>query len=196
MQSWLKENWIKIGMGILILVAALFLANKRNKQSVGNPSPTATTTQISEEAQATDENVPNLTEEEIYNNPFVKHIRAALNGYLNGSNEGIEDDLVINGFNDSSGNDLNCGLAKFDKSYYKSKFIVWSSEPGKFGGIITNLVFTEKPDTVFEAMVYQYADGEYVLRYFCERGPKEEFRAKFPDMIRAMLKDGMFHYSL
>ncbi len=141
------------------------------------------------------DNVPTLTEEEIYKNPFVTHIRVALAGYLDGSNKGIEDKTVIDGF--GTDDQMKCGLVKFDKSYYKSKFIVWSSEPSKYGGMNTSIVFVDKPDTIFWAYVYRLAgDGEYVLRGFCEDGPPDDLKAKFPDMIRAMVKDGTFPYSL
>ena len=150
--------------------------------------------EVIEKEQATSqEDAPDLTEEEIYKNPFVTHIRVALNGYLDGSNAGIEDSSVIDGMENSG---LDCGLSKYDKSYFKSKFIVWSSETNKYGGRSTYIIFIDKPDTIFWAWVYKIDTDEYVLRSFCASGPKEEDRAKFPEMIKAMLKDGKFPYSL
>ena len=66
------------------------------------------------------------------------------------------------------------------------------------GGRATNIVFIDKPDTIFWAWVYQYGNenGDYVLRGFCDAGLKEESKAIFPDTIKAMVKDGKFPYSL
>ncbi|MBI2466017.1 MAG: hypothetical protein HYV66_02180 [Candidatus Sungbacteria bacterium] len=133
------------------------------------------------------------SETEIYNNPFVKHIRVALNGYLDSSNQGIDDpDYIING----SDSMLNCGLKKFDKSYYKSKFIVFDVSNNDYGGVQADIVFTDKPDTIFWTWVYKLTtenDEEgYTLRGFCSNGPKEEFKKEFPEMMKEIIKKSKF----
>jgi len=164
-----------------------------NSGTVNNAQNDQSPETIEKEQATAQEDAPDLTEEEIYKNPFVTHIRVALNGYLDGSNTGVEDSSVINGIENSG---LDCGLSKYDKSYFKSKFIVWSSETNKYGGRSTYIIFTDKPDTIFWAWVYKIDTDEYILRSFCASGPKEEDKAKFPEMIKAMLKDGKFPYSL
>lgn len=186
----LKQNWIKIGAGIFILVVVLFLANRRNTQSIDYPRLTAA--QLPKETQTLEENMSNLTENEIYSNSFIKHIRVALNGYLDGSNKGIEDDFVINGSN----NDSNCGLAKFDKSYYRSKFIVFNASDNDYGGVQANIIFISKPDTTFWAWIYKLAteDGEngYTLRGFCANNPAEDKREYYTEYIKAVIKESKF----
>lgn len=196
--NWLKQGWIKVLMSVVFLgILFLLITNNKLGNTIHKQSPTISQQLDKNQNEPPEENIFNLTDEEIYNNPFVRHIRIALNGYLDGSNKGIEDDSVINGMGEDT-NNLNCGLSKFDKSYYKSKFIIWNSEPNKYGGMATDIVFIDKPDTIFWAWVYQYHNegSDYILRGFCEDGPKEEFKVKFPDMIKAMVKDGKFPYSL
>lgn len=129
------------------------------------------------------------SDEEIYNNPYIKHIRTALNGYLDGTNNGIE-----NGVIEPPDDMPDCGLNTLDKSYYKSKFIVFGADDGEYGGVQADIVFIDKPDAIFWAWVYRYAgdNDEYVLRGFCKNGPKEEFEEKFSEMMKEIIKKSKF----
>jgi len=104
----------------------------------------------------------NPTEEEIYNSEYIKHVRVALNAYLDGTMS--DDDKFLSEMLDS-GNE--CGLNAFDKSYYKSKFIVIGASDN---------------------------DYKYQLRAFCEAGPTSEQRDKFDDFTKGMIKNS--NYSL
>ena len=101
-----------------------------------------------------------------YKDPFVLQIRKALNGYLAGTNEGMESpDIVI------KKDDLNgspSGLASFDKEYYKSKFVVLAIDDALFGGKDISIIFQDKPDIIFTAWVYKFSDVHYDLRGFWE----------------------------
>jgi hypothetical protein len=125
------------------------------------------------------------TEEEVYNNPYIKHIRVALNGYLDGSNLGTEESFPL-------GITENCGLDKFDRSYYKSKFIVFNAEDSKYGGLQTWIVFVDKPDALFWTWVYNlgWDNKTYSLRGFCKVGPPEDKKEKFIELIKDLSKDG------
>jgi len=101
-----------------------------------------------------------------YKDPFALHIRKALNGYLAGTNEGMESpDFAI------EKGDLNgtpYGLAAFDKEYYQSKFVVLAIDDALYGGKDVLIIFQDKPDKIFTAWVYKLSDGEYDFRGFRE----------------------------
>lgn len=139
----------------------------------------------------------NPTEAEIYNNPYIKHIRIALNGYLAGTNEGIEtDNLLLAGgaLEESISGSAWCGLKHFDKSYYKSKFIIYDGDASNYelGGVQAYIIFVNNPDTIFWTVTYQYGGGEYVLRRFCEVGPTEEHKNEWPERIQKIIKESKF----
>lgn len=142
------------------------------------------------------------SEEEIYNNPYVKHIRTALIGYLDGTNKGIETTenplfgFFIGALEESISGSAWCGLKHFDKSYYRSKFIIFDRDVGDYelGGLQTYIVFVDNPDTLFWAVTYQYAGGEYVLRRFCGIDPIKYTRHKdeWPERIQELIKESKF----
>lgn len=97
-------------------------------------------------------------------NPFVLHLRKALNGYLNGTNIGVESpNLVIK---EDTVKGSPTGLDSFDKSYYKSKFIVYSIDDSVAGGKEIRIIFQDKPDKMFIGWVYKLATGKYDFRGF------------------------------
>ncbi len=118
------------------------------------------------------------SEKEIYENPYIKHIRTALHGYLDGTNDGVEVDSLALGTQNE-----RCGLEHFDKSYYRSKFVIYSAENNEYGGVEANIIFIDKPNAVFWAWVYQYGgdengDKKYALRGFCEQKLPAEHKAE------------------
>ena len=128
------------------------------------------------------------TVEDVYNSPYIKHIRFALNGYLDSTNNGIEEHALVDDFGEDG-----CGLNKFSKTYYKSKFLVFNAEDGDYGGVQAYIVFVDKPDTLFWVWVYRLGgDGEYVLRAFCADGPPEEKRLEFKVHIEEIIKNSKY----
>lgn len=101
-------------------------------------------------------------------NPYAAQIRQGLNGYLDGTNDGMDTpELVINPLEGSA--TYSSGLKSFDKSYYRSKFVVLSSVDSMAGGQELNILFRDKPDKVFVAWVYHYPGNDYFdLRGFAE----------------------------
>lgn len=94
--------------------------------------------------------------------PYVLHIRKVLNGYLDGTNVGMDSpELVIETHKIG---DYTGGLASFDKNYYKSKFIVFSINDSIVGGVEISIIFQDKPDQIFTVWVYKLADGRYDIR--------------------------------
>lgn len=113
------------------------------------------------------ENPPRIgntpTDEEIFNSPHIKQIRLALNGYLDGTNIGLEESAL-----DATSGDMKCGLNNFNKTYYQSKFVVLNAMDNDYGGVSAYIAFVDKPDTVFFVWIYG-ATGEQRLRSFCEK---------------------------
>ena len=126
----------------------------------------------------------NPTEEGIYTNPFVMHIRTAFKNYLAGSTDGVED------WKANTAGEQTCGLGSFDKALYKNKFVVLNAYKNDYGGVQADIVFVDKPDALFWAWVYQYGNesGEYTLRAFCENGPRDDKKAEFSKMMRDLLQ--------
>lgn len=125
------------------------------------------------------------TAAEIYASPYIQHIRLAINAYLNGSNTGIEGPAL------GDASDPECGLTNFDKSYYKSKFVIIEAEDNDYGGVAAYIVFADKPDSIFWAWVYQLGGdgGEYSLRGFCRTGPPDEKKVEFKSYMDGILQD-------
>jgi len=123
------------------------------------------------------------TEEEIQNSPHIKQIRLALNGYLNGTNNGLEE-----GYLDTTNEEMECGLNNFDKTYYKSKFVVLDAYDNDYGGIQAYIVFIDKPDTVFWVWIYGII-GEQRLRTFCEKPITSDQEA---EMITDIIKNSTY----
>lgn len=151
-------------IGFLLLVLATF-----GYQSINNTNPSNTTQETSielEEVKSSEFNPQELEEYyQTYKNPFVLHIRTALNGYLKGANEGISTtNAAIKAEVDKDG--LVRGLDSFSKDYYRSKFVVVSFDDFLGGGKQITIQFQDKPDKLFSAWVYELADGTYDLRGF------------------------------
>lgn len=136
---------------------------------------------------------------QIYESPYIQHIRIALKGYLDGTNNGVEESALTN---ESSG-DMNCGLKNFDKDTYKGKFVVVKALDNDYGGVQANIVFINNPKIVFWVWMYQYGTwdsesktGEYVLRAFCEEDVKDEYKPVIQEIMKGMIKDNKEYYSL
>ena len=102
----------------------------------------------------------------IYKDPYVIHLRKELNGYLDGSNDGISDSNLVIKSNKRDG--YIDGLSSFNKDYFKGKFIVYTIENSIAGGKDIAIIFQDKPDKLFNAWVYKLAGGEYDLRGFSQ----------------------------
>lgn len=130
----------------------------------------------------------NPTEEEVYNNEYIKHIRVALDDYLAGKTDTADEareEMELSA-------DSKCGLGIFDKTYYQSKFIVISAEDNDYGGVQADIFFIDHPDKLFWVWVYKLGDGEYSLRAFCEDGPAEGMEVEFQDFTKGMIENSQY----
>ena len=75
----------------------------------------------------------------VYSNPDVRYLRTLFDSYLKGSG-GREQERQF--------------LAKWDKAYFRSKFIVMSRDANTFGGTFITILFQDRTDKVFVAWVY------------------------------------------
>jgi len=129
------------------------------------------------------------TEEEFVNYPHIKQIRLALNGYLNGTNDGLEEDYALDLTNEDIG--MKCGLNNFDREYYQSKFVVLSAENNDYGGIQAYIAFVDRPDAIFFVWIYGVV-GEQRLRTFCEKLAPENDVDVYKDYIDLGIKNSTY----
>ena len=98
----------------------------------------------------------------VYQDPFVLHLRKALDEFVRGGEEGVDPFATTEG---TLGGEPS-GLKAFDPAYYKSKFVVWSLNDSIGGGKNVSIVFKYRPDRMFNAWVYRLGGEELSLRAF------------------------------
>ncbi len=154
----MKQAYIIIGTAVLI--AVFVVVNKhQNIVTADTRLPTMAQNELFTMSES------ELVEyEKVYQDPFVKHVRVALDNYVNGSTEGIANVAISSVNEDGSPS----GLKAFSNDYYRSKFVVASINDGIFGGEFISIVFQDKPDKVFDAWVYSIDPQTYELRAFSQ----------------------------
>jgi hypothetical protein len=164
---------------ILVLIYSIYQNNKNNSNDVEVEKITEAIKQVEATYPARIGKTP--TEAEIYSSPHIKRIRLALDSYLNGSNDGVEEDALDKNFSSGS---LLCGLDRFDKSYYSSKFVILSASDNDYGGVQAYIIFIDKPDKIFWVWVY----NDSSLRTICEDTEK----INLIDDVKVMIKEGKY----
>ncbi|MBI4065337.1 hypothetical protein HY409_03130 [Candidatus Gottesmanbacteria bacterium] len=101
---------------------------------------------------------------QVYKKPYVQFLRKALDAYLANDSSGVN--ISMGAVKEDRREGIITGLDAFDKSYYKSKFVVVTINDSIAGGKDIQIMFQEKPDRIFYAWVYELADGTYELRGF------------------------------
>jgi hypothetical protein len=124
---------------------------------------------------------------QVYENPYVIHIRTALDGYLDGTNEGISvSEVAVNSWENEGS---PAGLDSFDKDYYKSKFIVLTINDNIAGGQIVDIIFQDKPDKVFTAWVYQTGDTYDFRGFWQNMNYTDEVMQEVNEEFKIFLED-------
>ncbi len=113
----------------------------------------------------------------VYESPYVIHLRKALNAYLEGQNTSVN--TPTQAISAETDNNIINGLDSFDRSYYKSKFIVLTVDDNIAGGKYIKILFQEKPDRKVNAWVYQLPNGSYELRAFGSEKNQDPDKMKF-----------------
>jgi hypothetical protein len=116
----------------------------------------------------------------VYKNPDVRYLRTLFNSYLENSG-GTEQERQL--------------LNKWNKDYFRSKFMVMSRDNNMFGGTFITILFQDLPDKVFVAWVYpEGSNKKLVLRKVDARDFSEEdirrikvrYKKLIADKIHAM----------
>ena len=179
----IKQYKYTIIILVLIIVGSIYGFYKFNNENWKNSTeinPDKITDAIK---YLESENPPRIgkspTDEEIQNSLHIKQIRIALNGYLDGTNTGLENEALYN-----TSEEMKCGLDNFDKTYYQSKFVILDALDNDYGGVQAYIAFVDKPDTVFWVWIYGIV-GDQRLRLFCE---KPIANAEEADVVNEIIK--------
>ena len=135
----------------IALVVVLFAQASYAQQDKNSPVRDNQSSRIpAEEAQFTPERLNDYYL--VYKNSDVRYLRTLFYAYLHGA-RGREEEAKL--------------LRKWDKDYYRSKFVVLSRDGNIFGGTFITIMFQERPDKVFVAWVYREGTEERLtLRRF------------------------------
>lgn len=148
---------IALALALLLSVTVPFFHGRRTDGATQTPDkPTPPPPQGGAAADSGDEVqfTPQQLQEyyKVYRDPYVKYLRNVFNAYLAGAPD-REDEFKL--------------LSKFDRDYYKSKFVVLVVEDGLMGGSFVTIAFQDRPDKVFKAWVYRAgSERRYELRSF------------------------------
>lgn len=177
---------------VLFVFLLLFYRSTSKKLTPGGEKAIST---VSHTITPTEKEIQELrfTQEQLksyyssYNNPFVLHIRKALDNYLAGNSEGTEP-LAIK--IDKAEDGTIGGLDSFSKDYYKSKFIVFGINDSIVGGKEISIIFQDKQDKLFNVWIYKLADDSYELRGFWQNKnfPEKEME-KIQKQYKKFLED-------
>lgn len=188
----MKYTKLKLTIFIVLLIAVYFILNI--KDSTNNeieqvnankqiPTKPQEATDL-KEVKPTELNKQELEDYySVYKNPSVIYLRKALNAYL------ANDIKSVNISETAIKADQDTGLDAFDKSYYKSKFVVVSFNKGLFGGFDIYVIFQDKPDRIFYAWVYPLAEDGYELRGFGSEEPDPKEMNKLNEAYKNFLYD-------
>jgi len=84
-----------------------------------------------------------------FNNSEALFLRNQLNEYLKSPNSKTTN-----------------GISDYDSDYYTSPFIVYEENNSLAGGKQLEIIFVNKPDKMFTALVYKLSTGDYELKGF------------------------------
>jgi hypothetical protein len=156
---------IAIVIGIIYLFYSPF--PPAQKASTLTSEQASTTPSTEPEAPTIDFSDPSMLTQAraIPKTPQAIHIRKVLNAYLQGTS--MDDSVLTLTPADYTQMDMVGGFASFDKSLYKSRFIVITVNPDIAGGEEYDLLFLDHPDHIYTAWLYQLgATNTYEFREF------------------------------
>jgi hypothetical protein len=123
-----------------------------------------------------------------YSEPSVICLRKAITSFLDNRTEHIADSNLLQEFNMKSTEEGN-GLGAFPKDYYTGKFVVlWINKaPGE--GDRLGILFKEKPDRIFEALMLKTDEDEFFLGTFEEKRISKKKLQMFQQEAKKYLTD-------
>ena len=111
----------------------------------------------------------------VYKNPDVRYLRTLFDAYLNKSGGTEEEHQQLN---------------KWNKDYFRSKFMVMSRENNTFGGTLITILFQDRPDKVFVAWVYpEGSNKQLTLRKFDLRDFSDEDIKRIKVRYKRLIED-------
>lgn len=128
-------RWLCVALLCSVVAGAGWAQQKANPDAAASAIP-------EQEAHFTPEQLQDYYL--VYTNPAVRYLRTVFDAYLQGK-PGHTAEFEL--------------LKKWDREYYRSKFMVCSRDPNPFGGQFVTIMFQDKPDKIFVAWVYP-ATGE------------------------------------
>lgn len=186
-----KYKYVIIIVLVLIISGGIYYSYKYKTKNWKN-STDIDLSKIMEDIKITESKKPLIiekeaTDDDIYNNPYVQHIRVAINGYLNGTSVGVEEGAL-----NATNNEMKCGLNNFNKDTYKGKFVILDALDNDYGGVQTYITFVDRPDLVFWVWIYQLggSDETLVLRAFCESKPPN---TEQKEIIKEIISDPNYY---
>ena len=108
---------------------------------------------------------------QIYEKPYIKYVRTALNTYMDGDSNNMIPKEAKEKKMDA---EYTYGLDSFDKAYYKSKYVVLITDDYIQGGNLVTVVFQENPDRFFTAWIYEVTDKNFKMRGFWSKTIQNE----------------------
>lgn len=218
-----RNQWMRFAASILagflllgIIVAGLVITKSKHgptkdEQSIASPMKSAPT---SENASPIDKPSPDdstvsnhslaesITPDQwhqyhaSYKASEARYLRSLFNDYLaRESVTGEEDNQLAEGNGRERAYEFSL-LDKFDKSYYKSKFILYWFGKNLGGGYQISILFLDKPDMMFNAFVRTYPDGGSVMYGFDSANVTEDQMTKIRALMVAMFKADKEHYAM
>jgi hypothetical protein len=111
----------------------------------------------------------------VYKNPDVRYLRTLFDTYLNSSG-GTEEERQQ--------------LHKWNKDYFRGKFMVMSRENNMLGGTLITILFQDRPDKVFVAWVYpEGSNKKLTLRRFDVGDFSDEDLRRIKVRYRKLIED-------
>jgi len=194
MKKFLKENWLKLGVMILIVIIIFSFAyyldqknkvrlnvNNTNKNNIlERDVPEVEVQEITKTEPSAEEPVIYHTKEELcdslpHPDPPDKEIKGYAPLFKDPPVKHLRKYLDAFLSKDGSCQSADCfndqlsaydDLSKIDADYLRSKFIVLSIGGALYGGVEMQIIFEDKPDQTFYVWVYDYRNGKYDLRGF------------------------------
>jgi hypothetical protein len=111
----------------------------------------------------------------VYKNPEVRHLRTLFDSYLHGRGVSEQERQILD---------------KWDKAYFRSKFIVMSLDDNIFGGTFITILFQDRPDKVLVAWVYpEGSNKQLVLRGLKQGDYSEEDIRRIKIRYKKLIED-------
>lgn len=123
---------------------------------------------------------------DLYSSPEAIFLRKVFNDYLGGVPNKQINRLATNSFSEEG---YTFGLDSFEKSYYKSKFIIIGDYANPNGGKDLLIFFIDKQDRLFNAQVVKKENGLELRTFYSENKEFPPSPNRFTDYFSPFISD-------